>query len=203
MLTMLSASTILLTLTIIVSAIGLSSRPFIERTVLRPYLIARGQAYPTLITSGFVHADIGHLAFNLITFYSFGYSLERTIGTTQFVILYFSAMLISHIGTCIKHRNEPNYAALGASGAILGVLFASIAYFPHQRILILPIPLPIPAPLFALAYLAFSYYSSGRSASGQSQDRVNHDAHIFGALTGVVFVLLTNPEQFRALLHSF
>jgi membrane associated rhomboid family serine protease len=144
-----------------------------------------------------------HMAFNLITLYSFGFMLERVIGTTQFVILYFSAMLISHIGTCIKHRNEPNYASLGASGAILGVLFASIAYFPNQRIFILPIPLPIPAPLFALAYLAFSYYASGRSAAGRTTDRVNHDAHIFGALTGVVFVLITNPEQFRVLLHSF
>jgi membrane associated rhomboid family serine protease len=200
---MLSASTIILLLTVIVSAIGLASRPFIERTVLRPYLIARGSAYPTLLTSGFVHADVTHLLFNLITLYSFGLALEQTIGTTQFVILYFSSMLISHIGTCIKHRNEPNYASLGASGAILGVLFASIAYFPHQRIFILPIPLPIPAPLFALAYLAFSVYSSRRSAAGQTQDRVNHDAHIFGALTGVVFVLITNPAQLGALLHSF
>src|SRR6185437_13177733 len=103
---------------------------------------------------------------------------------------------------CIKHRNEPNYASLGASGAILAVLFASIVYFPRQKLLILPIPLPIPAPLFAVAYLAFSYYSSSRSAAGQSQDRINHDAHIFGALTGLAFVLLTNPRQFRALIHS-
>jgi membrane associated rhomboid family serine protease len=198
-----SGAGIILVVTVIVSAIGLSSRTFIERTVLRPYLIARGAAYPTLLTSGFVHADVAHLVFNLITLYSFGFALEQMIGTTQFVVLYFSAMLISHIGTCIKHRNEPNYASLGASGAILGVLFASILYFPHQRILILPIPLPIPAPLFALAYLAFSFYSSGRSAAGKTQDRVNHDAHIFGALTGVVFVLITNPAQVNALLHSF
>ena len=62
----------------------------------------------------------------------------------------------------------------------------------------LPIPLPIPAPLFAVAYLAFSYYSSGRA-----RDRINHDAHIFGALTGLAFVLITGPERFRDLLHSF
>jgi membrane associated rhomboid family serine protease len=197
-----SAATIILTLTIIVSAIGLSSRKFIEWMLLRPYAIARGSAYPTLLTHGFVHADLGHLVLNLFTFYSFGYLLERRIGTSQFVALYFSGLLISGIGTCIKHRNEPNYASLGASGAILAVLFASIVYFPSQRIFILPIPLPIPAPLFALAYLAFSYYASGRSAAGQSQDRVNHDAHIFGALTGMVFVLLTNPEQFHRLLQS-
>lgn len=197
-----SGASIILTLTLAVSAIGLFSRSFLQRAVLRPYLIARGSAYITLLTSGFVHADIGHLLFNLITFYSFAFSLERAIGTGAFVALYFAGLLISGLGTCFKHRNEPGYASLGASGAILAVLFASIVYFPRQKLLILPIPLPIPAPLFAVAYLAFSYYSSGRSATGQSQDRINHDAHIFGALTGLAFVLLTNPQQFSVLLHS-
>jgi membrane associated rhomboid family serine protease len=199
---MMSGAAIILTLTVAVSIIGLASRQLIERTVLRPYVIAHGSDYATLLTSGFVHADIAHLLFNLITFYSFSFTLERTIGTARFLILYFSGLLISGIGTCIKHRNEPNYVSLGASGAILAVLFASIVYFPRQRLVILPIPLPIPAPLFALAYLAYSYYSSSRGAAGQAQDRINHDAHIFGALTGLAFVLLTNPQQFRALLHA-
>jgi membrane associated rhomboid family serine protease len=197
-----SGAAIILMLTIVVSIIGLFSRKLIERAVLRPYLIARGTGYATLLTSGFVHADVTHLLFNLITFYSFAFPLEHTIGTLRFVVLYFCGLLISGIGTCVKHRDEPNYASLGASGAILAVLFASIVYFPRQRLFILPFPLPIPAPLFAVAYLAFSYYSSGRSASGQTQDRINHDAHIFGALTGVAFVLLTDPRQFRVLLHS-
>jgi len=105
-------------------------------------------------------------------------------------------LLASGIGTCIKHRNEPNYASLGASGAILAVLFASIVYFPRSRLLILPIPIPIPAPLFAVVYLAWSYYSSRNS-----QDRINHDAHIAGALTGIAFVALTDPHSFVALLR--
>jgi membrane associated rhomboid family serine protease len=197
-----SAATIILILTVAVSAIGLASRKLLTLAVLRPYLVARGSGYPTLITSGFVHADLGHLIFNLITFYSFAFPLEHRIGQTAFVVLYFCGLLISGIGTCFKHRNEPNYASLGASGAILAVLFASILYFPRQRLLILPLPIPIPAPLFALAYLAFSYYSSGRNAAGQAQDNINHDAHIFGALTGMAFVLLTNPQQYRALLHA-
>ncbi len=155
-----------------------------------------------MITSGFVHADVGHLLFNLITFYSFSFTLERAIGTASFVVLYFCGLLVSGIGTCLKHRDEPGYASLGASGAILAVLFASIVYFPRQRLIILPLPVPIPAPLFAIAYLAFSYYSAGRSSAAQAQDRINHDAHILGALTGLVFVLLTNPGQFRVLLHS-
>jgi membrane associated rhomboid family serine protease len=188
----------ILILIVVASVAGLLWPPLLGRAMLRPYLIARGNGYWRLLSSGFVHADIAHLAFNLITFYSFGFALERAIGTTRFVALYFCGLLISGIGTCIKHRDEPNYASLGASGAILAVLFASIVYFPHSRLLILPLPIPIPAPLFALIYLAFSYYSSRNS-----KDRVNHDAHIAGALTGVAFVALTDPHAFEGLLNYF
>jgi membrane associated rhomboid family serine protease len=184
-------------LTIIVSLVGLYYRKLVDAAMLRPYAIARRTRYWTLLTSGFVHADIGHLLFNLITFYSFAFPLERTIGTVKFGALYFSGLLVSGIGTSFKHRNDPNYASLGASGAILAVLFAFILYFPRARLLILPLPIPLPAPLFALAYLGFSYYSSRRS-----QDNINHDAHIFGALTGVAFVALTDPHTCQALLHS-
>ena len=102
---MLSGSTVILALILVASAIGLSSRKFVEWTVLRPYSIARGSAYPTLLTSGFVHADLMHLLFNLFTFYAFGPLLERTIGTTQFLILYFCGLLISerhHGGFAIR-----------------------------------------------------------------------------------------------------
>ena len=186
----------ILAVTVVASVAALLSPRLLERAVLRPYLIARRSDYWRLLTSGFVHADIAHLIFNLITFYSFAFTLERVIGTARFVTLYFCGLLASGIGTCIKHRGEPNYASLGASGAILAVLFASIVYFPRSRLLILPIPIPIPAPLFAVAYLALSYYSSRNS-----KDRINHDAHIAGALTGVAFVALTDPESFGALFR--
>jgi membrane associated rhomboid family serine protease len=150
------------------------------------------------VTSGFVHADLGHLIFNLITFYSFGPGLERAMGTTRFVALYVSGLLISGLGTCYKHRNDPNYASLGASGAILAVLFASIIYFPRARLIMFPIPIPIPGPLFAVAYLAFSYYSSR-----YSRGRINHDAHILGALTGIAFVALTDWDSLALLVRSF
>src|SRR5262249_32720566 len=179
------------------SVIGLSSPRLIERAVLRPYQIARGSGYAGLITSGFVHASVGHMLFNLITFYSFGFRLEGVMGSMRFVALYASALLISGIGTCVKHRNDPGYASLGASGAILGVLFASIVYFPRQSLFILPFPIPIPAPLFAVGYLAFSWYSS-RTNRGQ----INHDAHIFGALTGLAFVLITDPTTFTQVVRS-
>jgi membrane associated rhomboid family serine protease len=186
----------ILAVMVVTSVAALLSHRLLERAALRPYLIARGSDYWGLLTSGFVHADIVHLMFNLITFYSFAFTLERVIGTARFISLYFCGLLASGIGTCIKHRNEPNYASLGASGAILAVLFASIVYFPGSRLLILPLPVPIPAPLFAVVYLAWSYYSS-RS----SKDRINHDAHIAGALSGVAFVALTDPRSFVALLR--
>jgi membrane associated rhomboid family serine protease len=185
-------------LTIIVSLVGLYYRKLVAVAMLRPYFIARRTRYWTLLSSGFVHADIGHLLFNLITFYSFAFPLERTIGTVRFVSLYLTGLLVSGIGTSVKHRNDPNYASLGASGAILAVLFAFIMYFPRARLVILPLPIPLPAPLFALAYLGFSYYSSRRA-----QDNINHDAHILGALAGVAFVAVTDPQACQALLHSF
>lgn len=192
------ATLVILVVTIIVSVIGLGSPRFIERSVLRPYLVARGTGYGGLLTSGFVHANVGHMIFNLITFYSFGFQLERVIGWVKLVVLYFSALLISGAGTVVKHRDDPAYASLGASGAILGVLFASILYFPRRSLYILPFPIPIPAPLFAIGYLAFSWYSS-RTQRGQ----INHDAHIFGALTGIAFVLATDPTTFTDVVRSF
>ncbi len=192
------AALIILVVTLIVSVIGLGSPRFLERSVLRPYLVARGAGYAGLLTSGLVHAGVGHLLFNLITFYSFAFTLEQVIGPLRLVALYLSALLTSGVGTCFKHRNEPEYASLGASGAILGVLFASIVYFPRQSLFILPLPIPIPAPLFAIGYLAFSWYSS-RTSRGQ----INHDAHILGALTGLAFVLVTDPTTFTDVVRSF
>jgi membrane associated rhomboid family serine protease len=182
----------------IVSLIGLSVAPQIKgRCVFRPYWLVRRAEYSRLITSGFVHADIGHLIFNGITFYSFAFSLERYIGTLLFLLLYFSGLLLGNLGTYFKHRSDPNYSSLGASGAILAVMFASIVYFPNQPLFIIPIPVPIPAPLFALGYLAYSYYSAR-----QSRGRINHDAHLGGALAGLAFVALTDPGAYAHLLKT-
>jgi len=192
------AATVILALTLIASLIGLIAPKLIERALLRPYWLVRNGEYHRLLTSGFVHADLGHLLFNMITFYSFAFPLERRIGTARFVALYFTGLLASGVGTCLKHRNDPNYASLGASGAILAVLFASIVYFPTQSLYIIPIPLPIPAPLFAIGYLIYTWFSSKRSTG-----RINHDAHLSGALTGLAFVALTDSEAYRRLIAAF
>lgn len=192
------AAATLLVLIVVISTIGLLSPRFLGWALLRPYLVARErQQLAKLITSGFVHADLGHLIFNLITFYSFGFRLESAIGTAQFATLYLFGLLLSNIGTTLKHRDDPNYASLGASGAILAVLFASIVHFPEQRLLLLPIPIPIPAPWFALGYLALTYYWSRRA-----KGRINHDAHLGGALAGLVFVAVTEPRAYFHLLNA-
>ncbi len=193
------ASTLLLAIIAVVSLVGLMAWPaLIERSLFRPYWLVPRRQYATLVTSGFVHADLAHLLFNGFTFWAFAFGLERAIGTPRFVALYAFGLVVSDFGTWLSHRREPDYATLGASGAILAVLFASIVYMPSGAIYILPLPVPIPKPLFAVAYLAYSLFAARRR-----RGRVNHDAHIAGALAGLAFVALTDAPAFSRALHTF
>jgi membrane associated rhomboid family serine protease len=181
------------------SLYGLSHPPVVERNLFRPYWFLRRREYATLVTSAFLHADLAHLFFNGFTFWAFAFGLEPAIGTPRLLGLYLFGLLASAAGTYLTHRGDPEYRTLGASGAILAVLFASIVYQPGAHLFILPIPVPIPAPLFALGYLAYTYY-----ASRQRGGRINHDAHLAGAVAGIVFVALTDPAAFtRALQFVF
>lgn len=192
------AATGIFLITIVASLIGLYSSPrLLDRSLFRPYWLLRRQQYATIVASGFMHADLMHLIFNMMTFYFFAFALESYIGTTWFLVLYFAGLLVSHGGTWLKQRNNPEYACLGASGAISAVLFAAIVYFPEQSLFIIPFPVPIPAPLFAVGYLAYTYY-----ASKHPHGRVNHDAHLGGALTGLVFVALATPDAYGYLFRS-
>jgi len=187
---------ILFATTACVSLLGLFAAPaLIRAAAFRPYTLVRNAEYWRLITSGFVHANFSHLFFNLLTFYFFAFTLERRIGTVAFVALYDIGLLLGNLSTYFKHRNEPDYVTVGASGAISAVLFASIVYFPAMRLYIFPLPVPIPALIFAVLYLVYSYYQAR-----QSGDRVNHDAHIGGALTGLGFVAVTDPAAYGRLI---
>ena len=192
-----SIAAIILVVTLATSLAGLYGSPkIIERSLFRPYWFLRRKQYATIVTSGLVHADLPHLIFNLITFYFFAFQLEKQIGGARFAALYLMGLVVSDAGTYFKHRNDPDYASLGASGAISAVLFASIVYFPWQKLFIIPIPLPIPAPIFAIGYVAYSWYSAR-----QARGRINHDAHLGGALFGLAFVAITDPGAYRQLLQ--
>jgi membrane associated rhomboid family serine protease len=193
-----SVALVIFVATIATSLIGLFGSPkLLDRSLFRPYWFLRRRQYDTVIMSGFVHADLMHLIFNMMTFYFFGFMLEQAIGSTHFLLLYFAGLLISHAGTYIKQKNNPEYACLGASGAISAVLFAAIVFFPEQSLFIIPIPVPIPAPLFGIGYLAYTWYAA-RNPHG----RINHDAHLGGAITGLVYVALIEPSAYRALLNN-
>ena len=182
------AAALLLAAMLVATLWGLFKAPaMVERNLFRPHWLLPRREYATLITSAFLHADLSHLIFNAFTFWAFGFGLERTIGTPAFLALYAFGLVVSDAGTWLAHRHEPDYASLGASGAILAVLFAAIVYHQASSIFILPIPVPIPAPLFALSYLAYTIYAGHRG-----RGRVNHVAHLGGALAGVAFVAVTD-----------
>jgi len=185
-----AASLIFLTF-VLASLAGFYAAPqLVERNLFRPYWWLRPgheRELFTPISSAFLHADLPHLLFNGFTFWAFAFPLEGAIGTARFTALYAFGLLVSNAGTWWRHRRNPNYRTLGASGAITAVLFASIVYVPQASIFMFPIPVPIPAPIFAVLYVAYSVWASRQQAGG-----INHDAHLGGAVAGVAFVALTD-----------
>ena len=188
------AAPAILGLTIVISLLGMYRIPdIINKFLFRPYFFLREKQYDTMIMSGFIHADTTHLLFNMITFFFFAFPLERFLGTGKFVGLYFVGLVVSHTCTWFKERDNPQYASLGASGAISAVLFAYIVYFPSTMLLVFFIPMP--AMVFAFLYVGYSWW-----ASKNANDRINHDAHLCGALSGLGFVAVTDPGAFSRLV---
>ncbi|HWM29394.1 MAG TPA: rhomboid family intramembrane serine protease [Woeseiaceae bacterium] len=195
----LPGASVVFAVTVAVSLLGMYRAPkIIDRCLFRPYAFIRNSQYDTIITSGFVHADLGHLIFNMVTFWFFAFPLERHLGTASFLAVYAMGLVLSHTCTWFKHKDDVHYASLGASGAISAVLFAYIVYFPTTSLFIFPFPIPIPAVLFAVGYVGYSYW-----ASLQQRGRINHDAHLCGALSGLLFVGVTDPRAFAALSQMF
>ena len=153
--------------------------------------IKQGQ-YERFLTHGFIHADGMHLLFNMFTFYFFGAVIEQFyrqyMGGAGFVVFYLGGIVVAMIPSYLKNKNNPNYASLGASGAVSAVLFAYILFAPWQTLLIFGI-IPIPAILFAVLYVVFSI-----KAHHKAQDNINHSAHLFGALYGVILTIIIEPK---------
>ncbi|WP_285059735.1 rhomboid family intramembrane serine protease [Pedobacter ginsengisoli] len=174
--------------TIITSIYAFSNPDLYGKFMLNPYNVSRRHRVYTLITSGLIHADWMHLIFNMMTFFFFAFQLERIIGSLNFGILYFVSMVAADIPSVIKHKNDIWYNSLGASGAISAVLFSYILFVPFSSMIIFPIPIPIWAIVFGPLYLVYCVY-----ASRQARDHINHDAHFFGALAGLILTVLLVP----------
>lgn len=191
---------ILIGLTVLVSAYALSKPAFMDVWILEPALMARRGQWYRFLTSGFLHADWGHLLFNMFAFYSFSPVVLGALagnfgqlpGLGWFLLLYLGGIVLSDVPTYYRHRRDPNYRSLGASGGVSAVVFASILLFPVAPggggIIIFPIPFPIQPFLFGVLYLFYSWYQGRRQG-----DNINHDAHFYGALFGVLLMVALLP----------
>jgi membrane associated rhomboid family serine protease len=189
-------------LTCIVSFAAFKNMRLLDRLLLWPPGIRRHHQYDRFLTCGFVHADFGHLLFNMFTLFSFGATMERifapAIGEAGFAMFYAAAVVVSALPSYWRHRNDPNYRSLGASGAVSAVLFAYILLRPWSTILIFAFP--VPAIVFAIIYLGYTIYMDR-----VQRDRINHSAHLWGAIFGVLFTIALDPgvlpRFFEQLVH--
>lgn len=185
------ATLLLIGLTVLVSWQAFNNRALMDRLILWPPAIQRRHQYDRLVTHGFIHADGTHLLFNMITLYFFGRVVEPVfaarIGVPGFVLFYLSAIVVAILPTYLRHRNDPGYRSLGASGAVSAVLFSYILFAPWSLIFVFFVPLP--AIVYAVAYVGYSIWMDRRG-----RDNVNHSAHLWGAAYGVLFTVLMEPR---------
>jgi membrane associated rhomboid family serine protease len=191
------ATTAIITLIVAASVLGFRSPAFSERLLLRPWKLFRGNQYERLITSGFLHADVMHLLFNLIALYSVSMYVEAAAGTQSFLVIYFGSLVLPGLIVSVRRRDDPEYRALGASGAISGLFFAGMLYFPDARVMLMFLPIPMPWPVFAVLFIAGSMYGAKRK-----WDNVAHDVHLYGALTGLLLTVAVDPASLTGFLRA-
>ncbi len=189
---------LILVLTSAASVAGWMSRDAIRDFAESPYEIVRHGRWYQLISSAFLHAGLGHLFLNMLTLYFFGPLVEHALPGWRFLVLYLGSTLAGSVWTLLAHQREPNYRALGASGAISGVVFSFVLFEPWSRIYIFLVPIGIPAFLFAIGYVLFSIFGMRRQLG-----RVGHEAHLGGALGGLLLTLLLRPDSLGIFLSHF
>lgn len=194
-----SSTLIIIAITAVVSVMGFSNADLVQRLILWPPALTRDKQYYRLISYGLVHADAGHLFFNMFTLYFFGRAMEplynNYLGPFGFALFYVGGLVVSILPTYLRNQHNSRYRSLGASGAVSAALFAFILLQPWAMIIVFVLPLP--AILYAVLYIVYSFYMQRQAA-----DNINHDAHLWGAAYGVVFTLLMEPRVLGMFLQS-
>ncbi len=192
-----SLTLIIIIVTVIASLYAWSNNAVQQKWMLNPYAVKRHHEYFRFITSGLIHQDYMHLFFNMFAFYSFGNVVEAHfanefpgVGKILFAALYILGVVASDIPTYLKHQNEPYYNSLGASGGVSSIVFAAILLYPMMRMSLMFIPIFLPGFIFGALYMFYSYYQARRGG-----DYINHDAHLYGALFGLVFTVIAIPAS--------
>jgi membrane associated rhomboid family serine protease len=194
-----SITLIIIAITAVVSVLAFNNIDLIRRLILWPPALDRDHQYYRLITYGLIHADPQHLLFNMLTLYFFGRAMEQLynqyLGPFGFALFYVGGLVVSILPTYLRNRNNSQYRSLGASGAVSAVLFAFILINPWATIYVFFFPLP--AIIYAVAYLAYTYYMDH-----QNQGNINHSAHLWGAAYGVIFTIVMEPRVIGVFFDS-
>ncbi|MEX0965692.1 MAG: rhomboid family intramembrane serine protease [Bacteroidia bacterium] len=195
---------IIIVLTCLLSIPAFSNGALMYKLIFNPYQIQQRNEYYRFLTSGFLHANWMHLIFNMLVLYWFGANVEFEFfrhfdekGNLLYILLYLLAIVCSSIFTFFKHKDDPHYNSLGASGAVSAVVFASILFQPFADLCLYGL-LCLPGILFGAAYLAYSWHMSKRGG-----DNINHDAHFYGAVFGIVFTIVLEPQIGLDFINKF
>lgn len=187
-----SITIIIIIITAVISFVAFSNRELMDKLIFYPPDIANNKQWYRFFSNGLIHADIGHLVFNMLSLYFFGDYVNTafrqifgTAGSLLYVVMYVSALAVCLIPTYNKNKDNYYYRSLGASGAVSAVIFAGILLFPAASLSLLFLPIPIPGFIFGPLYLIITAYLDKRGGGG-----INHSAHLWGALYGVAFVIV-------------
>ncbi|MDN3621257.1 rhomboid family intramembrane serine protease [Polaribacter undariae] len=182
---------ILIIANVLVSMKGFNDYSFLDKYKFQVGKVLSGEKIRTL-TSGFLHVDWIHLGFNMYALYLFGDIVAQILGIPGFLVIYFGSLLSGSLYSLKYHKNEPYYSAVGASGAVSGIVYASILLYPAMELYLFFIPIPIPGYIFGVGYLLYSIYGMKKQLGN-----VGHSAHLGGAIGGFAITLLLNPSLFE------